>query len=137
MCGNNCGETSHAHDQPHEHGHAHIHEHAHVHDGEAGHTHAHRHTHSHAHAHGQEHSHEQDALSGHGHSHGQDALKADENLALLNYMIDHNRHHGEDLHALYHALEAAGKKEAAALVSEAAAVYEKGNGLLGAALKLL
>jgi hypothetical protein len=52
-------------------------------------------------------------------------------------MIDHNRHHGADLHELYHSLEAAGKKDAAALVSEASAVYEKGNALLEHALKHL
>lgn len=52
-------------------------------------------------------------------------------------MIDHNRHHGEDLHELYHSLEKAGKSSAAALVSEAMHFYNHGNDKLAEALKLL
>jgi hypothetical protein len=88
------------------------------------HTHEHEHSHEHGHDHccgGGEHT----------------AHSADENIALLNYMIDHNRHHGEDLHELYHALAAAGKADAAAQVGEAMHFYEHGNEKLAAALKLL
>lgn len=62
---------------------------------------------------------------------------ANEDVALLNYMIEHNRHHGEDLHELFHALDGAGKKEAAALVGEAMHFFDHGNEKLANALKLL
>lgn len=87
------------------------------------HTHEHEHTHEHGHDHccGGEHK-EQSAV---------------ENMALLNYMIDHNRHHNEDLHELFHSLEAAGKKEAAAVVAEAMHFYDHGTEKLEDALRLL
>jgi len=60
-----------------------------------------------------------------------------ENTAMLNYMIDHNRHHGEDLHELFHSLEAADKKDAAKAVAEAMHFYDHGTKKLEDALKLL
>ena len=92
----------------------------HTHPGEHGHDHTHEHGHDHCCC-GGEHK----------------AQSAVENMALLNYMIDHNRHHGEDLHELFHSLEAAGKKEAAALVAEALHFYDHGTEKLEDALKLL
>jgi len=89
----------------------------------------HEHTHDHGHPHDHEHPHE------HGGEHKPQS--ADENIALLKYMLEHNRHHGEDLHELYHSLEAAGNSEAAALVSEALHYYDHGNEKLADALKLL
>ena len=62
---------------------------------------------------------------------------ANEDVALLKYMIEHNRHHGEDLHELFHTLDGAGKKEAAALVGEAMHFFDHGNEKLSAALNLL
>lgn len=87
------------------------------------HTHEHEHTHEHGHGHccGGEHK----------------AQSTVENMALLNYMIDHNRHHNEDLHELLHSLEAAGKKEAAAVVAEAMHFYDHGTEKLEDALRLL
>ena len=52
-------------------------------------------------------------------------------------MIEHNEHHGEDLHELYHSLDNAGKHEAAALVGDALHYYEHGNEKLAEAKKLL
>lgn len=127
-----CGNHSHEH----EHEHAHKHEHEHQHGGDA-HSHEHQHAHGHNHAHG--HTHEQSELSGHEHSHGGESAPGsiNENLALLNYMLDHNLHHSEDLHELCHGLEAAGSKEAAALVAEALHFYGHGNEKLAEAQKLL
>ena len=85
------------------------------------HTHVHNHEHSHEHCCGGEHK----------------AQSPDENLALLNYMLEHNRHHGEDLHELYHSLEAAGRNDAAKVVAEALHFYDHGNEKLAEALKLL
>lgn len=87
--------------------------------------------HNHNHDHGHDHS-------GNGCCHEEHkAQSADENVALLNYMIDHNQHHSEDLHELYHTLEHAGNAEAAALVGEALHFYTHGNEKLAEALKLL
>ena len=46
-------------------------------------------------------------------------LREEEVLALLNYMLDHNRHHADELHDICHALEDEGKAEAAAALAEA------------------
>ena len=82
------------------------------------HTHTHDDEHCHCHEDHKEHS-------------------ANEDVALLKYMIEHNRHHGEDLHELFHTLDGADKKEAAALVGEAMHFFDHGNEKLSAALKLL
>ncbi len=98
-------------------------------------------THSHTHANGETHEHTHD--HSHEHSHqchchdGQQAHSAEESLALLNYMIEHNRHHGEDLHEIFHALEKAGHKEEAELVHQAMHLFEDGNEKLAQAHKLL
>ena len=84
--------------------------------------------HTHVHEHGHDHS-----CGGAEHK----EPSAVENMAMLNYMIDHNRHHGEDLHELFHALEAAGKKDAAKAVAEAMHFYDHGTEKLEDALKLL
>ena len=84
------------------------------------------HNHPHDHAHVHEHTHTHD-------SHNENS--SGENIALLKYMLDHNRHHGEDLHSLYHSLETSGKKDAAALVGEALHFYDHGNEKLAEALK--
>ncbi|MEA4895532.1 MAG: cobalt transporter [Oscillospiraceae bacterium] len=91
------------------------------------------HTHIHGHEHEHEHIHEYCCGGGAEHN----AQTADENLALLNYMIEHNRHHGEDLHELYHSLADSGKTEASKLVAEALHYYDHGNEKLAEALKLL
>ena len=95
----------------------HEHEHDHVHD-HAGQTHSHPHTHAHPHAEGA-------------------AMSAEETLALLTYMLDHNRHHAEELHELCHKLEASGKGEAAKLIDEAVDRFGEGNELLAKALEAL
>lgn len=95
--------------------HSHIHDHAHEH----GFDHDHPHTHE---------AHEHEGLVSH---------TCDETLKLLEYMLDHNRHHGEDLHEIYHALVQAGKTQAADIVHEAMHNYDHGNEKLAEALKLL
>ena len=66
--------------------------------------HEHEHDHDHAH-HCHPHSHEHT---------GDKPMSPEEVLALLNYMLDHNRHHADELHDICHALEDEGKAEAAA-----------------------
>ena len=121
----------------HEHEHSHAHEHSHEHD----------HGHSHSHSHSHEHSHE------HGHAAGFESVEQAQ--ALMRYMLDHNRHHAEELHSVLHKLEADGNAEAVRRLSVlhkleadgnaeavrrldgAIASYQDGNDLLEAALKAL
>ena len=49
-------------------------------------------------------------------------------------MLDHNRHHAQDLHALAHQFADAGKHEAAAMLDQALAADQQGNDLLAQAL---
>ena len=70
--------------------------------------HEHEHDHDHAH-HCHPHSHEHT---------GDKPMSPEEVLALLNYMLDHNRHHADELHDICHALEDEGKTEAATTSSK-------------------
>ena len=74
---------------------------------------------------------------GHEHSHGDKALTPEQTLALMSYMLEHNRSHAEELHDVAHALSQQGKDEAAALVHSAVHQREHGNEDLAAALKLM
>lgn len=73
----------------------------------------------------------------HEHEHNHAHHSEEETLALLTYMLDHNRHHSEDLHEIYHALEDAGKKEAAEALHEAMHLFGHANDKLEEALKLI
>ena len=92
------------------------------------HEHEHEHEHDHDHAH---HCHP------HSHEHtGDKPMSPEEVLALLNYMLDHNRHHADELHDICHALEDEGKAEAAAALTEALHAFDHGNDKLEKALEL-
>ena len=97
------------------------------HDHIGGHTHEHTHadgtTHTHCHTH--DHDHE------HCHEHQQHS--PEEALALLAYMVQHNRHHAEELHELAHSMD----DEAAQLIHDAILDFNLGNEKLDEALKLL
>lgn len=99
--------------------------HEHVHD----HAHSHEHTHSHDHAHTHDHPHTHSHEGGHG--------DLAHNVALLSYMLDHNRHHAAELHDAAHGIEHAGNSEAAELIHEAVHYFEHANEKLEAAIKLL
>lgn len=58
---------------------------------------------------------------------------AEESLALLRYMADHNLHHTEELHELAHHIGG----EAEALIHEACVDFQVANEKLEQALKLL
>ncbi|MBE6990803.1 MAG: cobalt transporter [Ruminococcaceae bacterium] len=73
-----------------------------------------------------------DHLHDHHHVH-QAPFSPEERLALLTYMLSHNRHHAEELHDLAHGTEG----EAARLLHDAVAAYESGNDKLAEALCLL
>ena len=79
----------------------------------------------HDHPHSHEHEH-------HDHVQGADAVK--QTQALLKYMLEHNRHHAEELHDLAHQLSSQGKSAAADRIHEAIHSFDEGNDLLEQAL---
>ena len=78
-----------------------------------------------------EHSHEHTHEHDHDHPHVHNS--PEETLALLTYMLGHNRHHAQELHELAHGTEG----EAAALLHEAVDDLGRSNEKLAQALALL
>ncbi len=107
------------------------HDHEQTHTDGTTHTHPHTHDHGHEqeHAHTHDHGHEQE----HAHTHTHDHHSPEEALALLAYMVQHNRHHAEELHELAHSMD----DEAAQLIHDAILDFDLGNEKLDEALKLL
>ena len=126
-CGCGCG--GHGHDHHHDHegccgGHGHDHDH----EGCCG-------------GHGHDHDHE-GCCGGHGHDHHEGCCcgghdMPDENVAILTYMLDHNKHHALELKEIAAHLRAVGKEEAAAQIEKGVEDFEKGNMRLGIALSLV
>ena len=83
--------------------------------------HEHEHEHTHPHEHG--------AISG--------FESMDQAEALMSYMLDHNRHHADELHEVGHKRAHTGKEEAAKLLHEAVDAFNRGNELLAKALEAL
>ena len=100
----------------------------HEHEGNCCHSyeHTHEHTHTHTHADGTTHTH------AHTHSHAA-ASSPEEALALLNYMLDHNRHHAEELHDLAHCFD----DVAGDLIHDAVDKLGESNDLIEQALSLI
>lgn len=69
----------------------------------------------------------------HDHHHHHDHSSPEESLALLTYMLGHNRHHAEELHDLAHNLDG----EASQLIHDAIIDFELGNEKLAEALNIL
>ena len=75
---------------------------------------------------------------GHSHPHhAHDGGAPDKELALLEYMADHNRLHAAELKSLAHELEHIGMGEVSDLLDEAESCFTEGTDLLYAALGLL
>ena len=127
---NTCCEE-HAHTHSHEEGHEHVHTHEHTHS----HEHTHEHTHAdgtvHTHEHSHEHSHPHEHTHSHGDAEGFDSIE--QAMALMGYMLEHNRHHAEELHDLAHSAS----PDAAALIHEAVDAFLSGNEKLEKALAIL
>ncbi|MBQ8856665.1 MAG: cobalt transporter [Lachnospiraceae bacterium] len=128
----------------------HSHEHTHTHTHEHSHEHGHDHDHSHEDCCcGHEHHHDHDCGCGHDHEHhhhehhegcgcgcgGHDT--PDENVAVLTYMLDHNKHHALELKEIAAHLREAGQDEAAAQIEKGVEDFEKGNMRLSIALSLV
>ena len=69
----------------------------------------------------------------HDHEHDHEHHSPEETLALLTYMLGHNRHHAQELHELAHSVDG----EAAALLHEAVDELGRSNDALEQALALL
>ena len=129
--------VGHAHSHTHEHAHdgvTHTHEHDHVHD----HEHTHPHDHDHLHGEGHEHTHSHDC----GGSCASCASKCEhtpmeELMALMQYMVNHNTAHANELAALAKQLQQAGAPAAYEQVMAAVSDFEKGNMRLSAVLASL
>ena len=85
---------------------------------------------------GHEHAHEHACHHEHTHE-GAPELSAEQTLALMSYMLDHNRSHADELHNIAHALEAQGRHEAANLVGDAVHYFGHCNDKLEEALRLV
>lgn len=110
------------------------------------------HEHGHGHEHGycgeQEHGCRAHDQTCHSHEHGGEAhchgcggsgadAPADKNAALLNYMLDHNRHHASELDQMADKLAGEGQQQAAEQIRKAVDEFQKGNLYLDLALSLL
>lgn len=58
-------------------------------------------------------------------------------LAMLTYMLEHNRHHADELHEIAHKLSHEGYSEASDMLHEAVGDFEAGNTKLDKALNLI
>ncbi len=109
-------------------------------DGEHTHVHAHVHEgsdHAHSHTDGEltEHTHSHGCANECGTCGGCDPMQ--ETLALMQYMVNHNAAHANELAELAKKLEALGNHTAAEQVLAAVSEFEKGNLRLSAVLAAL
>lgn len=70
----------------------------------------------------------------HSHTHTSSISSKEEALALLAYMVNHNKHHAEELHEIAHSIH---DEQAHDLIHHALDSYTSGNEKLEQALKLL
>ena len=100
-----------------------MHDHNHPENNSMIHSHEHGgHTHEHVHADGTTHSHSHAAAS-----------SPEEALALLTYMLSHNRHHAEELHDLAHCFDDVAED----LIHQAVDKLGESNDLIEQALSLI
>ena len=96
-------------------------------------THIHEHSHTHEHEHGG-HTHVHTQADGTTHSHSHAAVSSpEEALALLRYMLSHNRHHAEELHDLAHCFD----EVSGDLIHQAVDKLGESNDLIEEALSLI
>ncbi len=131
------GEHGHSHGScgcagEHSHEHTHTHTHPHTHEGEHAHEHAHEHGCGHEHSH--DHGHGEQGCEG---CQGGCQKPANEQEAVLAYMLDHNRHHAAELLEIAKQFKTTGQEEAAVQIEKAVEDFEKGNMRLSVALSLV
>ena len=127
----------HSHEHTHSYGHSHEHEHgnghSHGHAHGNGHQHGHEHGDGHSHGHGNGHQHGQ----GHDHSHEETSGASPKDVALLKYMLDHNKQHAFELSEAGGRLASAGLADAAELIDDAVHYFDHANDKLENAVKLI
>ena len=74
-----------------------------------------------------------DHIHPHQHAHGQDDVSPEEVLALLKYMLEHNRHHADELHDLAHQVP----EDVEQILHQALEQYGAANDKLAEALQRL
>ena len=76
-----------------------------------------------------------------GHEHTHEHITAfdstEQAVRVLDYMLDHNIHHAEEVHEICHKLELSGEKEAADFLDKAVDAFRDGNELMEKALRAL
>ena len=131
VCFHEDGEHTYVHVHAHTHnGVEHTHEHVHVHTHDGG-----DHTHTHADGELTEHQHSHDCAHDCGTCGGCDPMQ--ETLALMQYMVNHNAAHANELAGLAQKLEELGNHAAAEQVLAAVSEFEKGNLRLSTVLAAL
>ena len=135
--------NSHTHEHTHSYGHSHEHTHgnAHPHEHSGGHSqeHAHSGAHSHGHAHGGGHMHEHGHGNGHPHEHGHAGTSgaSPKDVALLKYMLDHNKQHALELAEAGGRLASSALADAAELINDAVHYFDHANEKLENAVTLI
>ena len=137
--GHSHGDGDHAHSQDHDRDHDHSHEHTHEHE----HKHSHHHTHGHTHregGHSHGHDHSNDNPDGDGGAQPDPADAADvseKDVALLKYMLEHNKQHAKELLETGGRLKASGAEEAAVKIDEAVHYFEHANEMMEKSISLI
>ena len=93
------------------------------------------HDHSHEHKHSHEHSHTHDGP--HDHAHKDTSNTSAKDLALLKYMLEHNKQHARELAETGNRLAGAGLENAAELINGAVHYFDHANENLEKAVKLI
>lgn len=119
----------HHHDHNHDHNHTHEHEH----------EHSHTHAHEHEHTPGTAHSHSTEVTQPHDHEHSHENLMSSkaEAAAFLQYTLNHNAHHEEELTGLVHSLQHLQLEDEAREVSVCIEDIERTNARLKSVLDAL
>ena len=81
--------------------------------------------------------HERDHAHPHAHPHASKGGDPSQTVALLRYMLEHNRSHAEEVKALIPKLTEQGLADAAIMLDSCVASYRDGNEWLAAALRKL
>ena len=92
------------------------------------------HGHHYEHDHHEHDHHEHDHHHDHSHHHERPKGEMEHMLALVGYMVDHNKHHAEELAEITGKLKKMGNDEAAGLLEKGVAEFNQGNQYLSEAL---
>jgi len=73
----------------------------------------------------------------HHHDHDHQSSTSVKTQAMMTYMLEHNRHHAQELHDISHTLAHEGQEAASRILHEAVSDFEAGNLKLEQALGLI